>query len=180
MKFLLIVLSNLNNCLMLITLYFIRKPFFLYKTHISEITLRFQCFVLAIDHFSSPLWSFLQLLFLITLGIQFIYCRSVYYALYRKVETNIQEMKCMASFPISTFMYLGEIYIFPRSVLFGISFTLKAKKKLTIWYLYCILTSPSFAVCIFCNASDPDSPESESRHFSDSGSGSRLWEIHIQ
>ncbi len=28
-------------------------------------------------------------------------------------------------------MYLGAIFVFPRSVLFGISFTLKAKKKLT-------------------------------------------------
>jgi hypothetical protein len=37
----------------------------------------------------------------------------------------------MASLPISTFTYLGGIYIFPPWVLFGNSYTLKAKKKLT-------------------------------------------------
>ncbi len=40
-------------------------------------------------------------------------------------------MKLHSLVPISTFMYLGAIYIFPRLVLFEISITLKTKKKLT-------------------------------------------------
>ncbi len=59
-----------------------------------------------------------------------LYEASVLFILYQKFETNISRNKT-ASFPISTFMYLGEIHIFPRSVLFEISFTLKAKKKWT-------------------------------------------------
>ncbi len=50
--------------------------------------------------------------------------------LYRKFEKHIpRKWNCGVLFPIATFMYPGAI--FPQSILFGISFTLKAKKKLT-------------------------------------------------
>ncbi len=40
------------------------------------------------------------------------------------------EMKMRGLAPNSTFTYLGEINIFPPTVLFGNSFTLKAQKKI--------------------------------------------------
>ncbi len=58
-------------------------------------------------------------------------CCYWYHTVPKIWNKNSQKWNCTASFPISTFMFLEAIYIFPPLVIFWISFTLESKKKLT-------------------------------------------------
>ncbi len=67
-------------------------------------------------------------------------CKPATTALYRNFETKIPGNEtARPSFPVSKFMYLEAIYIFPRSVLLGISTTLEPKKQLTFLIGNCML-----------------------------------------